>query len=97
MGWESSGRRQQLPENWFRLRKQVLRECGGRCEMRIEGCLGVATEVDHIRPGDDHSRTNLRGVCRRCHALKSSGEGNSRLSELRRLKRRPEGRHPGAL
>lgn len=97
MGWDSSGRRRELPPNWFRLRKQVLRECGGRCEMGIDGCLGTATEVDHIRRGDDHSRGNLRGVCRRCHALKSSAEGNARSAQLRRLRSRPEGRHPGVM
>lgn len=95
--WGASRRREQLPPNWGRLRRRVLREAEGRCEMRVEGCLGVASEVDHIRAGDDHSRSNLRAVCRRCHALKSSVEGNSRLAELRRLKRRPEGRHPGAV
>jgi 5-methylcytosine-specific restriction endonuclease McrA len=95
--WGSSGRRQELPADWGRLRRRVLREAGGRCEMRVEGCLGVASEVDHIRRGADHSRENLRAVCRRCHALKSSAEGNSRLAEMRRLKRRPEGRHPGAV
>ena len=75
----------------------MLREAGGRCEMRVEGCLGVASEVDHIRAGDDHSRSNLRAVCRRCHALKSSAEGNARSAELRRLKRRPAERHPGVV
>ena len=95
--WNSSGRREDLPSNWGRLRRQVLREADGRCELRVEGCLGVASEVDHIRPGVDHSRSNLRAVCRRCHALKSSAEGNARLSELRRLRRRPEGRHPGGV
>ena len=95
--WDSSRRRQELPANWSRLRRQVLRECGGRCEIRLAGCVGEASEVDHIRRGDDHSRANLRGACRRCHALKSSAEGNARSAELRRLKRRPEGRHPGAM
>lgn len=97
MGWDSSSRRERLPGDWFRLRRRVLRECDGVCEMRLDGCLGTATEVDHIRRGDDHSRENLRGACRRCHAVKSSAEGNARSAEFRRLRSRPEGRHPGAL
>jgi 5-methylcytosine-specific restriction endonuclease McrA len=95
--WDSSRRRLELPANWSRLRRQVLREAEGRCEIRLAGCVGEASEVDHIRRGDDHSRSNLRAVCRRCHALKSSAEGNARLAELRRLRRRPEGRHPGGV
>ena len=97
MAWQSSRRREQLPADWFRVRRRVLWECGHRCEMRLEGCSGVAQEVDHIRRGDDHSRENLRGVCTPCHRKKSSAEGHSRSAELRRLKKRPEGRHPGVL
>lgn len=95
--WDSSRRRLELPAGWSRLRRRVLRECEGRCEIGLAGCVGEATEVDHIRRGDDHSRPNLRGACRRCHALKSSVEGNARSAELRRLKRRPAERHPGAV
>lgn len=95
--WDSSRRRLELPANWSRLRRQVLREAEGRCEIRLAGCVGEASDVDHIRRGDDHSRANLRAACRRCHALKSSAEGNARSAELRRLRSRPEGRHPGAM
>ena len=96
MGWETSRRRYRLPPNWADIRRPVLQEAGYVCELKYPGlCRGVATEVDHIKHGDDHSRGNLRAVCSRCHAKKSSAEGNARQRELRALRKRPEGRHPG--
>lgn len=96
MGWETSRRRYRLPDNWAEIRLPVLREADYVCELQLEGvCLGRATEVDHIKRGDDHSRENLRAVCHRCHAKKSSAEGNARKRELRALRNRPAERHPG--
>ncbi|WP_079868837.1 HNH endonuclease [Mycobacteroides abscessus] len=63
--------------------------------MRLLGCLVTASEVDHIVPGDDHSDGNLRAACRKCHAHKSSAEGNDRQRQLRALRKRPIERHPG--
>nr|WP_232785857.1 HNH endonuclease [Mycobacteroides chelonae] len=56
----------------------------------------MATEVDHIRRGDDHSTGNLRAACTWCHGRKSSAEGVSRKRELRALRKRPTDRHPGS-
>ena len=96
MGWETSHRRHRLPRNWRYLRQDVLRDADYVCEVRLEGvCVGTASEVDHIKRGDDHSRANLQAVCWRCHAKKSSAEGNARKRELRALRKRPEERHPG--
>lgn len=96
MSWKSSRRRQQLPHNWAEIRLPVLRDAGYVCELRLEGvCIGTANEVDHIVRGNDHSRANLRAVCWRCHAKKSSAEGNARMRELRALRKRPQERHPG--
>lgn len=96
MGWESSRRRFRLPENWQDIRLPVLQEADWICELRLDGvCIGTATEVDHINRGDDHSRENLRAVCYRCHAKKSSMEGHARKRELKALKNRPAERHPG--
>jgi 5-methylcytosine-specific restriction endonuclease McrA len=98
MGWETSRRRHTLPRNWRYLRLDVLRDADYICELRLEGvCVGTASEVDHIQRGDDHSRANLRAVCWRCHAKKSSAEGNARKRELRALRNRPAERHPGQL
>jgi 5-methylcytosine-specific restriction endonuclease McrA len=74
----------------------ALQDAGFVCELRYEGvCLGTASEVDHIERGDDHSRSNLRAVCFRCHAKKSSAEGVARKRELRELRNRQQERHPG--
>lgn len=85
-----------MPAGWARTRASVLRK-SNICY--ICGTVG-ADQVDHILPrhrGGDDSVSNLRPVHRACHARKSSAEGNARAGELRNLRRRPEGRHPGAL
>lgn len=90
MSWESDrGRR--LPRDWHRIRRLVLQNDGYRCRV----CGGRASEVDHIRRGDDHSLSNLRSLCKTCHGKKSSSEGNSRQKELKALRKRPVERHPG--
>jgi 5-methylcytosine-specific restriction endonuclease McrA len=93
--WDSSQRRSELPPDWFRLRSQVLRDAGNKCQIRSPGCAEFATDVDHIRRGNDHRVENLRAACSSCHLKKSSAEGNSRKRELRALKKRPLEKHPG--
>ena len=94
MGWEGSDRHARLPLGWERRRQQALRDCGHMCQS--PGCVDSASEVDHIIPGDDHSRRNLQGLCDYHHKLKSSSEGHAAKRRMRELKRRPVGRHPGA-
>jgi len=56
-------------------------------------CTDKGTDVDHIKPGDDHSLDNLQLLCKWHHNKKSSREGNKarpRLSE-----KRPKEAHPG--
>ena len=92
--WASTSR--PLPKNWAVLRRRVLRS-SDVCS--ICGQSG-ADEVDHILPrhkGGSDEPENLRAVHRRCHARKSSAEGHARKNELRKLRYRPTGRHPGAL
>jgi 5-methylcytosine-specific restriction protein A len=77
--WQGSTRRSRLPGDWERRRRSVL--------ARDEICRicndALATEVDHIVPGDDHSLANLQGVCARCHAAKTRAEA----AEARRERR----------
>lgn len=94
--WNTSNRKQELPPNWYHLRSQVLRRDEYRCQIRDPGCRGAANEVDHIQRGSNHALENLRAVCPRCHARKSSAEGNARRAELRSRRYRTE-RHPGRL
>ena len=71
--WAGSTRRSRLPKDWPRTRRRILRrdpvckECGDR----------PSTQVDHVKPGDDHSDGNLQGICDPCHASKSGREGNA--------------------
>nr|DAK51749.1 MAG TPA: HNH endonuclease bacteriophage, HNH Endonuclease, DNA.52A [Caudoviricetes sp.] len=84
-------------------RKRVLERCGYRCEWMItreERCPEKATDVDHIKPGDDHSFRNLRGLCGKHHARKSSSEGwwaRKRLIEESKQKFRKQETHPAYL
>ncbi|MGW1740019.1 HNH endonuclease [Nocardia sp. NPDC001965] len=97
MGWTSSNRRSRLPADWASRRSQVLRRDDYVCQLRWNRCLGTATEADHIRRGDNHSIENLQAACQRCHARKSSAEGNARQAEIRSRRKRPTERHPGSL
>ena len=53
---------------WRKLRAEILRRDGHRCQIRLPGCTTVATEVDHIYGkvhGDDP--TGLRAACSWCN------------------------------
>ena len=47
-------------------------------------CGAYATDVDHIKNGDDHRDENLRSLCGQHHREKSSREG----AEAANVKRR---------
>jgi 5-methylcytosine-specific restriction protein A len=96
MGWENSTRKHRLPRNWHRLRAIVLRDANHQCEVVTNGirCTNAATEVDHIIPGDDHSRENLRAICEEHHKPKSSREGNA--ARTKKYGKRVED-HPGYI
>ncbi|QWY79544.1 HNH endonuclease [Mycobacterium phage Scout] len=97
MSWNSSDRSSRLPADWEEnYRQPVLRAAEYRCQIRRPGCLGKATDVDHIRRGDDHRLSNLQAACSRCHGKKSSAEGHARKRELRARRKRPTERHPGS-
>ncbi|WP_168699359.1 HNH endonuclease [Gordonia paraffinivorans] len=96
MSWEGSSRRERLPKDWeSNYRLPVLRRDSHRCQVRGPGCLTFATDVDHIRAGDDHSLENLQAICPVCHRKKSSREGNAKKAKLKAQRRRPPERHPG--
>jgi 5-methylcytosine-specific restriction protein A len=95
--WQGSTRLVRLPKDWQRRRQAVIRRDGGRC--RRCGAPG-ARDVDHIRPGDDHSLTNLQLLCRRCHGTKSAHEGTTAAAAARARHpshRRPPEPHPGTI
>lgn len=99
--WKGSNRRQRLPENWSEIRRKVLVRDGFRCTNTFASgkrCNRPATDCDHVRPGDDHSPSNLQAMCEECHRRKSSREGadalNKKRQEIRAKYRRPD-KHPG--
>ena len=102
MGWAGSNRRERLPRDWRRRRAAVLARDGHQCcHIRSdtgERCTEQATDVDHIRPGDDHSLDNLQSLCAWHHAKKTASEAaDARARRPRLSRKRPPGEHPGAL
>jgi len=93
--WKGSLRAKRLPSNWGSLRKTVLLRDGHKCKLQYPGCLGTATEVDHLLQGDDHSLTNLQAVCSDCHKVKTNKDRVVLLASRRKLRYRPGDRHPG--
>lgn len=95
MAWDNSDRRARLPKDWPALRQRRLRHDGYRCKVEVDGhrCPNPAREVDHIKPGDDHSWNNLRAICKDHHKAKSSAEGVA--AQPRRA--REQEPHPGLI
>lgn len=86
--WEGSTRKGRLPANWeSEIRPTVLARDRYTCQLRYDGCLVVATDVDHKLRGDDHRLENLQAACGWCHQRKSSSEG---AAARPRLNRSPE-------
>lgn len=86
-GWKNSNRRSELPADWDRIRKVVLERDGYTCTERYstgERCGRKATDVDHVRRGNDHRLSNLRSLCGWHHDRKSASEG---AAELYRIKK----------
>jgi 5-methylcytosine-specific restriction endonuclease McrA len=51
-------------------RKAIFQRDGYRCQIRLEGCLGTATEIDHIirkEWGGGDQPDNLRAACKWCN------------------------------
>lgn len=57
---------------WRQVRESILERDGRRCQIRADGCLGDADQVDHIVPvlegGPRLDPANLRAACRPCNA-----------------------------
>ena len=88
-------RTSKMPANWFRVRRQVLRQSDVCWLCHQPG----ADEVDHVIPrfrGGTDAADNLRPVHQVCHSRKSSAEGHARKAELKARRFRPKDRHPGA-
>lgn len=97
MAWAGSDRAARLPKGWARIRRRIIRRDGGQCTASYSDgrrCEQPGTEVDHIKPGDDHTDANLRLLCRWCHQHKSSSEGGTAAALTRVRIQRPPTTHP---
>jgi len=79
---------------WKRLRLLALQRDGYVCCIRLPGCTGVATCVDHVMPlalAPDLALEleNLRSSCQRCNAVLGSRLGNARKRARARARYRP--------
>lgn len=71
--WKGSDRRARLPRDWQRTRQRILRR-----DPICKACgTSPSTDVDHMAAGDNHDDSNLQGLCKGCHARKSSAEGRA--------------------
>ena len=98
--WETSDRKSRLPSNWTALRNLVLNRCGGRCEViKSNGkrCWDKATDVDHIKRGDNHDPSNLQGICTWHHRRKTARESAEIRAEMNAILTRPPEKHPGLI
>lgn len=63
---------------WRRARAECLRRAAWRCQLRLEGCQGAASQADHVIPvsqGGGHEQGNLRAACAACHAKVTAQQG----------------------
>lgn len=83
---------------WRDLRKRVLSRDNHECQIRLPGCEGWATHVDHITPLSEApdlalSPANLRAACKSCNLYLGGrlGANRSRRSSARTRKTMAEG------
>lgn len=99
MAWETSDRRERLPDDWKQRVAQVWKRDKGRCTWRLPSgarCPRPGRDVDHRVAGDDHRLSNLQLLCGTHHDRKTQRE--ARFGRTRpKVKKRREEAHPGAL
>ena len=62
-----------------RNRDKAMRRARWRCELRLDGCIGAASECDHIvsvADGGGHEVSNLRAACGPCHKQRTAQQGH---------------------
>ena len=66
---------------WKRARLACLRAASWKCQIRLDGCIGAATSVDHIDGlANDPDHRNLRAACEPCHAKVTAAQGHAARS-----------------
>lgn len=88
-----SGNRHSFPKA---TRAAILNRDNHQCQLRYDGCIGTATEADHIRNvanGGNDSKENGQAVCVPCHKVKTRREQQEGIAKRSRY--RPKAQHPG--
>ena len=81
MPWEKSREErrqdsQRYGAAWRRARLACLRAANWRCQIRLVGCAGAASEVDHVDgAANDPGHRNLRAACKPCHRQVTAQQG----------------------
>ncbi|MFI7191468.1 HNH endonuclease [Nocardia nova] len=81
-------------------RARILRRDGYQCQLHYAGCLGTATEMDHIvnvAAGGTDEDDNVHAVCSKCHQAKTNREAVAGAAAKRARLKLPTSRHPGLL
>jgi 5-methylcytosine-specific restriction protein A len=72
---------------WRKVRRLVLERDGHQCQLRLDGCTGKATQVDHtIDLGDGgapYDPANLASACKPCNIAKRNIGVAARAREAR--------------
>lgn len=79
IGWVSGGRSRTGSPEYKRWRAAVMTRDGWRCQIGGRGCLGAATQADHVRnvkrfPELEFAVSNGQAVCVPCHKAKTQRE-----------------------
>lgn len=95
--WANSDRAGRLPRNWRQIKAAVWKRDGDICWWCGRGGAGPgAGDIDHKRPGDDHSLENLGPIhSDPCHKIKTGREASA--ARWKHKQARPVERHPGTL
>src|SRR4051794_38553619 len=90
--WEGSERSKDTSTAaWRKLRLAVLERDDHVCQLRLNVCIGEATQADHTQPKSTFNipamadtMVNLRALCKPCHAQHSARQGGLASGEVRR-------------
>jgi len=76
--------------DYRRKRLATMKRANWKCEIRLEGCIGAATQCDHTL-GLDNDRQHLlmRAACAPCHAKVTARQGNDARTGQGRTPRDP--------
>lgn len=70
---------------WKRARAACLKRARWRCEIKLEGCQGAASEADHTYGlANDPYHQHLRAACTSCHAKVTAQQGHDARRGARR-------------